>query len=89
LIATGITPSCSCRACAIASWRVAGDVEVRGAAAAVADRERRVGDEEPERGQRDRHPGHDREHHVERILLGQVEAGEGGDEDAGEERHRQ
>jgi hypothetical protein len=59
----------------------AGDVEMRGAAAAVADRKRLVRDEHPERGERDGHPGHDREQHVERSLLGQVEEGERGDAD--------
>jgi hypothetical protein len=44
----------------------AGDVEMRGAAAAVADRERLVRDEQSERGERDGHPDHDREQHVER-----------------------
>jgi hypothetical protein len=42
----------------------AGDVEVRGAAAAVADGERLVRNEYPERGERDGHPGHHREQHV-------------------------
>jgi hypothetical protein len=64
----------------------AGDVEVRGAAAAIADREHVVRDEHPERGKRDGHSDHDREQHVERSVLGQVEAGEHGhDEQPGDD----
>jgi hypothetical protein len=58
-----------------------GDVEVGGAAATVADREHLVRDEYSERGERDGHPDHDREQHVERSLLGEVEAGERGDDE--------